>query len=239
MRGARAQWLWTLVPRGGPRPGQQEAPVPEPTVPSPRAPRPRRAPARPASPAVHLGGEGRRLAVVIERLLAAQAVVVNDVPSDGPEEVGHFIPHQPGLARTRLCPHRPPGSHLWTGGHAGSEGTGAEERSAVVPRQPRCGRTEATATERGDPSGSRSASRRGAGGCRGTQWGVPTGLRDTPRMDVGGHEALGPGPAPSLAPRRAPPGPPCGPKSAAAAGLGVRGACASVFTQMHAFGQKF
>lgn len=68
----------------------------------------------PPSPPSHLGGEGSCLPVVIQHLVTAQAVIVNDVPFDSPEEVRHFVFYQPGLARKR--PSSIPyiqGSYLW------------------------------------------------------------------------------------------------------------------------------
>lgn len=49
----------------------------------------------------HLGGEGSRLPVVIQHLVTVQAVTVNDVPFDGPQEVWHFVFYQPCLARKK------------------------------------------------------------------------------------------------------------------------------------------
>lgn len=71
-------------------------------------------PARHPSPRSHLGGEGGRLPVVVQHLLAAQAVVVDDVPLDSPEEVRRFVFYQPGLARKRPLPTRSiQASYLW------------------------------------------------------------------------------------------------------------------------------
>lgn len=59
-------------------------------------------PRRPCPAPTHLGGEGSRLPVVIQHLVTVQAVTVNDVPFDGPQEVRHFVFYQPCLARKNL-----------------------------------------------------------------------------------------------------------------------------------------
>lgn len=66
-------------------------------VPAPASP----PPSPPSSPPSHLGGEGSCLPIVIQHLVTAQAVIVNDVPFDRPEEVRHFVFYQPGLARKK------------------------------------------------------------------------------------------------------------------------------------------
>lgn len=117
--GAGAERLWALMLGSGHGLwlGQEEAQVlgRSPEVTSPRVTLPATGcwlsggeglphllpPASP-SPPTHLGGKGARLPVVIQHLVTVQAVIVNDVPFDGPEEVRHFILYQPGLARKHL-----------------------------------------------------------------------------------------------------------------------------------------
>lgn len=63
------------------------------------------APADPRLGPPHLGGEGSRLPIVIQHLVTVQAVMVNDVPFDSPQQVGHFVFYQSGLARKNPCQH--------------------------------------------------------------------------------------------------------------------------------------
>ena len=70
----------------------------------------------PAQAPTHLGGEGRGLPVVVQHLVTAQAVMVNDVPFDCPEEVGRFIFYQPGLARRNLSQYPASEAHVSKGG---------------------------------------------------------------------------------------------------------------------------
>lgn len=87
---------------------------------------------RGACPAsAHLGGEGGCLPKVVQHLVPSQAVVVNDVPLDGPEQIWGLILHQPGLAG-EPCQHPDSGR---TQKMAGTPRAGTPDNSGHVRAQ--------------------------------------------------------------------------------------------------------